>query len=124
MHSKKDVDWRGDSRKEVRSWPVRTRDALGAELMRVQLGADPRDGATLPEVGAGVKEIRVRSRGEAYRVVYVASFGAMVYVLHAFHKKSKRGIATPKTELDLARQRYKEVCAEVAGRAAGSRRQQ
>jgi len=124
MQSKKDVEWRGNSRKEVHDWPVRARGVLGDELMRVQLGADPRDGAALPDVGSGVKEIRIASKGEAYRVVYVASIGTQVYVLHAFHKKSKRGIATPKNELDLAKQRYKDLCAELTAQVAAPRRKQ
>jgi phage-related protein len=50
---------------------------------------------------------------EAYRVIYVASIGARVYVLHAFHKKSKQGVETPKTEIDLARRRYRMLVGEI-----------
>lgn len=124
MRSKKGLEWRGDSRKEVRSWPDRARATLGDEFTRVQLGADPRDGCALPEVGSGAKEIRLASQGESYRVVYVASIGPHVYVLHAFHKKAKRGSATPKSEVDLARQRYRELCAELLARVDGPRRKQ
>jgi phage-related protein len=68
----------------------------------------------MTDIGSGVSEIRLASRGESYRVIYVASIGSKVYVLHAFHKKSKSGKATPQKEKNLAKQRYKEVCAELA----------
>jgi phage-related protein len=45
--------------------------------------------------------------GSTYRTVYTVRFKGAVYVLHAFQKKSTRGIATPKVELDLVRQRYR-----------------
>ena len=60
----------------------------------------------MPFIGPGCREIRVRVEGEAYRVVYVASIGDAVYVLHAFPKKTQR---TSRADLDLARQRYKQL---------------
>jgi phage-related protein len=54
-------------------------------------------------------EIVERYQGDAYRAVYTAQFGEAVYVLHAFQKKSKSGIATPKPDLDLIRRRYAEA---------------
>lgn len=82
--------------------------------MRVQLGMNPHNGSSMTDIGSGVSEIRIASRGEAYRVIYVASIGSRVYVLHAFHKKSKSGKETPQNEKSLAKQRYKELCAELA----------
>ena len=92
--------------------------------MRVQLGTNPHSGAVMSDVGSGVSEIRLASKGEAYRVIYVASIGSQVYVLHAFHKKSNRGKETPKKEKDLAKQRYKELCAELAQTHTAPRRTQ
>lgn len=63
----------------------------------------------LPLVGRGVQEIRIAYSKEAYRVIYVATLGDRIYVLHAFHKKSKAGIATPQEELELAGKRYREL---------------
>jgi phage-related protein len=79
---------------------------VGQELTRVQLGAFPRNGKALPAIGSGVCEIRVAANKEAYRVIYVATLGTRVYVLHAFHKKSIQGIATARTDVELARRRY------------------
>ena len=57
--------------------------------------------------GAGVLELIEDHRGDTYRAVYTVRFATRIYVLHAFQKKSKRGIATPKRELDLIRERLK-----------------
>jgi phage-related protein len=59
--------------------------------------------------GAGVLEIVDDFDGETYRAVYTVRFAGAVYVLHAFQKKSKRGIATPKSELDLIEQRLRRA---------------
>ncbi|MEQ8164820.1 MAG: type II toxin-antitoxin system RelE/ParE family toxin, partial [Alphaproteobacteria bacterium] len=59
--------------------------------------------------GAGVLEIVDDFDGDTYRAVYTVRFAGAVYVLHAFQKKSKRGIATPKAELDLIEQRLKRA---------------
>lgn len=59
-------------------------------------------------VGAGVKEIRIKL-AKAYRVLYVAKFTEAVYVLHGFEKKTQR---TPKSEIDLAHRRYRQLLIE------------
>jgi phage-related protein len=105
----KDIRWQGDSRKAAHQFPKGARNTLGRELTRIQLGLQPRNGKWLTDIGAGVQEIRIAYSKEAYRVIYVATLADCIYVLHAFHKKSKAGIATPKEELDLASKRYKEV---------------
>jgi len=61
-------------------------------------------------VGAGVKEIRIKDSGDAYRVLYVAKFEDAVYVLHCFQKTTRK---TSKTDLELATTRYRELINEV-----------
>lgn len=73
--------------------------------MAVQMGMDPIDWKPMPSIGAGVKEIRIHENGE-FRVVFVARFPEAVYVLHAFQKKTQK---TPKKDIDLARQRLKQL---------------
>lgn len=97
---------------------------LGSELTRVELGANPINGEALPDIGAGVSCIRIAYDKNAYRAIYVASLGDHVYVLHAFQKKSKKGIATPQDEKDIAKTRYKALCAEIAASHRAPRRQQ
>ena len=57
----------------------------------------------------GVWELAIKSRGDAYRVVYALQIGEEIWVVHAFQKKSKQGIATPKPEIDLVRERIKRL---------------
>jgi hypothetical protein len=59
----------------------------------------------LPQMGRGVQETRIADNKEAFGVIYVASIGTNVYVLHAFHKKSTEGIETAQTDMELARRR-------------------
>ena len=105
----KDIRWQGDSRKVAHRFPKGARNALGKELTRIQMGLQPRDGKWLTDIGPRVQEIRIPYNKEAYRVIYVARLADCVYVLHAFHKKATRGIATAKKELNLASKRYKEL---------------
>ena len=69
----------------------------------------PNDAKPFHGIGQGVLEIAIRHDKEAYRAVLALQLGEKIYVLHAFQKKSKRGIATPKQDVDLIRQRYKEA---------------
>ena len=66
--------------------------------------------------GATVIEVREAHDGNAYRAVYTVRFADAVYVLHAFQKKSKKGIATPKAEIDLIAKRLKDLIKEREGR--------
>ncbi len=63
----------------------------------------------LTGLGSGVLELALRHRGDAYRVVYVLQLGSAIWIVHAFQKKSKSGIATPKHEIDLVRERLKRL---------------
>ena len=69
----------------------------------------PKDAKPLKSVGSGVLEIALRYASDAYRVVVAVQIGKRIYVLHAFQKKSKKGIETPKRDVDLIRQRYSEA---------------
>lgn len=101
----KTVIWQSDSLKKIRSFPEQVKHDLGVELMRVQSGLAPLDSKPMQTIGRGVREIRVQYRGQ-YRVFYIASFDEAVYVLSAYIKKTQRA---PKTEIDLAKQRLREV---------------
>jgi phage-related protein len=59
--------------------------------------------------GPGIFEIALRHRGDAYRVVYALQIDEDVWVLHAFQKKSRTGISTPKQEIDLIRERIRRI---------------
>jgi phage-related protein len=83
-------------------------EEAGYQLDRVQRGLDPDDWRPMPAIGAGVREIRVRERAGAFRVIYVATFADVVYVLHAFQKKTRQ---TAKRDVDLAASRLREQMA-------------
>lgn len=67
-------------------------------------------------LGSGTVELVEDFDGDTYRAVYTVRFGTAVYVLHAFKKKSKRGIKTPQSEIDLIKQRLKAAEADHASR--------
>jgi phage-related protein len=106
----KPVVWIGSSRSDLRAMPEEVRRNVGQALYTAQQGfTDP---AAKPLKGFGgtrVMEIVERDRSGAYRAVYTAQFGDLVYVLHVFQKKSKRGTATPKQDIDLIRRRLAEA---------------
>jgi phage-related protein len=90
--------------------PPDVRRDIGQALYTAQQGET--DPAAKPLKGFGgvrVMEIVERDRSGTYRAVYTAHFADAIYVLHAFQKKSKRGIATPKQDVDLIRQRFAEA---------------
>jgi len=95
----------GSSLDDLRNFPDEARRAAGFELRAVQDGLEPSDWKPMRVIGPDVKEIRIHTLGE-WRVVYVARFRDAIYVLHAFQKKSR---ATSRHDIDLARQRYKQI---------------
>jgi phage-related protein len=97
----------GTSLDDLRAMPASARHTIGVELMRLQLGADPLDFKPMPTVGSGAYEVRVREASGAYRVIYVAKFADAIYVLHAFQKKSPKGIATDRRDVELIARRLK-----------------
>jgi len=99
------VIWLGTSRDDLRGFPTDARQVAGFQLWRVQRGLEPTDWKPMPAVGLGVREVRVRT-GLEHRVLYLAKFDEAVYVLHAFQKRSQR---TLKRDLDVARQRLREL---------------
>jgi phage-related protein len=82
----------------------------GFQLDRVQHGEEPMDWKPMQSVGRGVREIRVRGADGAFRVIYVASLGDAIYVLHCFQKKSQR---TAKEDIALAVRRYKRLVEDL-----------
>jgi len=72
----------------------------------VQVGREPADFKSIPSVGPGAYEIRVRDEAGAFRVIYVAKFEHAVYVLHAFQKKTRK---TAQADIELAARRYKMI---------------
>jgi len=95
----------GSSLDDLRNFPDEARRAAGFHLHAIQSGLEPSDWKPMPAIGRGVKEIRIHVLGE-WRVIYVAKFSEATYVLHSFQKK---GRTTSRQDIDLARQRDKQI---------------
>jgi phage-related protein len=101
--------WLRNTRSNVQAFPAGAKKIIGDELQLIQFGGMPKDAKPFKGVGSGVIEIALRHDAEAYRTVLAVQLGRKIYVLHAFQKKAKKGIATPKHEVELIKQRYKEA---------------
>ncbi|MBI2736109.1 MAG: type II toxin-antitoxin system RelE/ParE family toxin [Rhodospirillales bacterium] len=100
----KPVVFLGDSLDRIRGFPERARHRAGVELRQVQHGFDPSDWKPMKSIGKSVREIRIRDEAGAFRVLYVANIAEVVYVLHAFQKKTR---ATSKRDLSLGLLRFR-----------------
>jgi phage-related protein len=108
--ARKPLFWMGLSKVALKTFPDEVQDVMGYALDFAQQGkkhpdAKPRKGFG----GAGVLEIIDDYDGDTYRAVYTVKFAHAVYVLHCFQKKSKRGIATAKQDLDVIESRLKRA---------------
>ena len=102
----KPVRWIGSSLKDLRVFPPEVRKEVGYAIYAAQKGdTDPSAKPMKGFPGASVMEIVAPFDGDTWRTVYTVRLKDIVYVLHAFQKKSKSGIATPKKEIDLIRRR-------------------
>ena len=100
----------GSSRADLKSFPEPVQSNVGYALFAAQRGEEYRSVKNLQGFGGrAVLEIVVPYDGDAYRAVYTVRFNDSIYVLHAFQKKSTRGIATPKREIDLVRRRLADA---------------
>lgn len=129
MHStgmadeEKPLEWIGSSHKDLMALPPDVRRFFGYALSLAQAGDQHEAAKVLKGFGgAGVLEVVENDAGGTYRSVYTVKFEEAVFVLHCFKKKSKRGIATPKEDMDIIRARLnvaealaKELRDEKAG---------
>lgn len=112
MASLKPIAWLGDTLARLRAAPADIRSDAGYQLDLVQRGEAPTDFRPMPDVGAGVMEIRLHGDNE-FRVFYVARFEEAVYVLHAFVKKTP---TTRKADIALCKARYAALLEARKGR--------
>jgi phage-related protein len=102
--------WVGSSLKDLREFPEAVKDEMGFALYETQCGLKPLDAKPLKGFGgAKVLEIVSDYQTDTYRAVYTVRFDARVYVLHAFQKKSKKGIATSQSDIELIKRRLKQA---------------
>ena len=118
MEQEKEIRWLGASYEDLLAFPFESRKNAGFQLGKVQAGFEPDDWKPFNEVGAGVREIRIRDSQGIFRVMYVAKFEEAIYVLHCFQKKSPSGVRTARTDIELIHERLKTARADYEVRYA------
>jgi phage-related protein len=108
--AKKPVEWVASSKDDLSAMPEDVKMVFGQAIFEAQIGGkhpddEPLKGKQFP--GTGVLEIVEDCDGDTYRAVYTVKFEGVIYVLHAFQKKSVKGIETPKREIELVLSRLK-----------------
>ena len=107
-------EFMGTSREDLSEFPDDVKYCIGFALHAAQKGGKHPDAKPLKGFkGAGVLEIVSDFDGNTFRAVYTVKIKGVIYVLHAFQKKSKKGIATPKAEIDKIKRRLREVESSV-----------
>ena len=101
------VEFLGDSLEVIKSFPEETRGSMGHALHVAQEGGKANYAKPLKGIGGGATVIEICDDhdGNTFRVMYTVKIGSKIYVLHAFQKKSKKGIETPKTEIQIIKAR-------------------
>jgi len=103
------ISWVRAARKDFEKFPQSVQERMIEVLDLVSEGHHASDTKPMTGLGSGVWEISVSYRTDAYRTVYVLKLGDDVWVIHAFKKKSNKGIKTPKADIDLIKQRIKRL---------------
>ena len=107
------VGWVRAARKVFESFPAAVRDRVNTALTIAAEGGKADIAKPLKGFGPGVLEIAIRYRTDAWRVVYVTDVAGRLWVIHAFRQKSKSGIRTPKSEIDLIGSRLARLRREL-----------
>lgn len=106
----KPLFWIGSSWSDLKDCPDEVQDFIGYALHWAQRGGKSPDAKPLQGFGgAGVLEILDDFDGNTYRAMYTVRFAGAVYALHVFQKKSRKGIATPKQDIELVKARLKRA---------------
>lgn len=110
------IDWIGSSKKDLLSFPPEVISAMGYALDLAQRGGKHPHAKPWKGEGGGVFEVVENHDGDTYRAVYTVRFADVIYVLHAFQKKSTRGIKTAQADIAMIRARLKVAQADHAER--------
>ncbi len=107
----KPLYWIGSSKGDLKNFPEEVKDIMGYSLDVAQNGGKADNAKPLSNVvkGGRVYEVFDDYKGGTYRAVYTVKFEKAVYVLHAFKKKSTKGVSTPKPDVDVMKARYKKA---------------
>lgn len=103
------ISWIKGALRDFEKFPEDAKSICLAALSIAAEGGKADIAKLLHGMGSGVFEIALPFRRDAFRVVYAVQLGEEIWVVHAFQKKSTRGIKTPKHELDLIQDRLKRL---------------
>ena len=103
------LHWIGQSRKDYGDFPPKVQEECGFALFLAQTGQHPPSAKVLKGLGSGMVELVENFDGDTFRTVYTVRFEKAVYVLHAFKKKSKQGIKTPQSDIELIKRRIRDA---------------
>lgn len=108
MKDQKPAIWIASSRNDLRAFPADVRRVMGVAINDAQNGEEHPDAKALKGFGGrSVLEVVDDYDGDTYRAVYTVRFAGVIYVLHCFQKKSKKGGETPKHEIEVVKLRLK-----------------
>jgi phage-related protein len=103
------VSWIAGAKKDFADFPEAAQTEMARGLTVLAEGRMPEFAKPLSGLGSGVMELALKHRGDAFRLVYALQIGEAIWVIHAFQKKSKTGIKTPKPDIDLIKERLKRL---------------
>jgi phage-related protein len=107
------ITWVRGALRDFATFPGPVQDRVMFALRMAAQGEKADAAKPMKGLGPGVFEIAVRHRGDAFRTVYAVQLDEDIWVLHAFGKKSKTGIKTPRREIDLIRDRIKRITEQL-----------
>lgn len=105
----REIAWIKAAQKDFRKFPKAVQDIMLDALAIAGFGQKADLAKPMKQLGSGVMEIALPYRSDAYRVIYAVQIGDAIWVVHAFQKKSTKGIATPKKEIDLIKARLRQI---------------
>ncbi len=115
LKTEREIDWISAALKEFKKFPETAQRRILVALTDAAQGATADIAKPMKGMGAGVFEVALKYRTDAYRTVYAVRIDKAIWVIHAFKKKSKKGIKTPKPETDLIKKRIKALKKKFKG---------
>lgn len=103
------ISWIKGAVRDFDDFPLETQQDAARALTLIAEGDTPDIAKPMTGLGSGIWALTIKERGDAFRVVYALQLDDDIWVIHAFQKKSKSGIATPKREIDVVRERIKRL---------------
>ena len=105
----RDISWLKGALKDCKAFPLPAQQKAARGLTQIAEGDTPEIAKPMTGLGAGVWELAIKERGDAFRGIYALQLDDDVWVVHSFQKKSTSGISTPKHEIDVVNERIKRL---------------